>query len=416
MRILYLHQYFCTRGGFTGTRSYEFAKRLIAKGHDVTMICSGLNTQAELTLPANTQYTKVEIEGIHAVPIAAAYGNSAAATGMSGPRRMLHFLHFARLASRVGRTLPRPDVVFATHTPLTIGLAGMQLARHFGVPFVFEVRDLWPGALINCGALKNPLAIWWLRRMERKIYHAAQHIVALSPGMKAGVLAAGVADDKVTVIPNGSDLDLFHPNNDGSDERQRLGLGDSFAAIYFGAMGIANGLEYVVEAARILRDRGQTEIKIVLHGSHGRRAHLEALVKQYNLDNVVFSDLVPNKEDVARIVAGCNVCLTIYAATNKEQTWSPNKMFDALAAGKPVLINVPGWLGDTITDNGCGHLVDPQDPAELANALEQLAADPEACAEMGKRARALAEREFARDLLTERLERVLRAAVNGADT
>ena len=108
--------------------------------------------------------------------------------------------------------------------------------------------------------------------------------------------------------------------------------------------------------------------------------------------------------DVARIVAGCNACLTIYAATNKEQTWSPNKMFDALAAGRPVLINVPGWLGDTIENNRCGHFVDPEHPDALADALEKLAADPELCQEMGRNGRALAEREFARDILVDRLE------------
>ncbi|MHC4326204.1 MAG: glycosyltransferase family 4 protein, partial [Planctomycetota bacterium] len=205
--------------------------------------------------------------------------------------------------------------------------------------------------------------------------------------------------------------DLFGPDIDGSSERERLGLGDKFAAIYFGAMGLANGLEYVIEAARILAERGSNHIILVLHGSGGKRAELQKMASEYELTNVIFSNLVPDKEQVARIVAGCDVCMTIYRAA-KEHTWSPNKMFDSLAAGKPVLINVPGWLGETIEKNNCGRCLDANRPQMLADALEELAAEPELCREMGKNARKLAEREFARTKLADRLENVLIEAVS----
>ena len=411
MHVLYLHQYFATRSGITGTRSYECSRHLLGKGHSVTMITSGRQCPPELAVPAGQEYTETDVDGIKVVPIAAAYNNPHAGTAMGGAQRMMQFLRFARLAARVGQRFDRPDVVFATHTPLTIGLAGMKLARHFGVPFVFEVRDVWPEGLVNCGALRNPLVIWWLSRMARRLYAASQHIIALSPGMKAGIVATGVAPNKVTVITNGSDLDLFNPNVDGTPARKRLGLGDRFAATYFGAMGKANGLEYVVEAARVLRDRGNERIVIVLHGGGGKRDELARLVHHYGLTNVVFSDLVPDKAAVAEIVAASNACLTIYAQTRKEQSWSPNKMFDAMAAGRPVLINVPGWLAETVEDNGCGRFVDPDHPRALADALEALAADPQTCDQMGRSGRALAEREFAREILAQRVEQVLQRAV-----
>lgn len=411
MHILYLHQYFNTRKGFTGTRSYEFAKRLIAKGHRVTMITSGRQTAEELTVPAGRDHIAVEVEGIHVIPIAAGYANVQLGTATSGYKRIIEFLKFAKLASKVGKQLTKPDVVFATSTPLMIGKAGRALGLHFGAPFVFEIRDVWPQALINTGTLTNPLGIWWLRQMERKLYAAAQHIVALSPGMKAGVMEAGVPDEKVTVIPNSSDLDLFRPDLDGSAQRARLGLDDKFAAVYFGAMGRANGLEYAVEAAKILQDRGNDRIKLVLHGQGGTRSLLEQRVREYDLQNLVFSDPLPDKAMVAEMVAGCNAGMTIYAATDKEQSWSPNKMFDALAAGRPVLINVGGWLGETVEANHAGIYTDPHNPAALADALEKLAGDPDLCAEMGRNARALAEREFSRDLLADRLEKVLTDAV-----
>jgi len=247
--------------------------------------------------------------------------------------------------------------------------------------------------------------------MARRIYRGAAHIIALSPGMKEGIVRTGVPAGQVTVIPNASDLDLFRPGLDGSAARERLGLGRRFAAIYFGAMGLANGLEYAVEAARILAARGRDHLVLVLHGSGGKRQELEDRVRRYGLANVVFSPLVPDKEDVARIVAGCDVCLTIYRAA-REHTWSPNKMFDALAAGKPILINVPGWLGETIEQNHCGRYVDPQRPEALADALEELADDPERCRQMGANARALAERQFDRRILAARLEEVLRNAAS----
>ena len=410
MHILYLHQYFATRKGMTGTRSYEFARYLVSKGHRVTMITSGLANR-EFPVPEGRQYAEFETEGINVVAIAAAYNNPQVGTGMSGSQRMLKFYHFAWSACRVGKKLPAPDVVFATHTPLTIGLAGLTLGQHFKVPFVFEVRDLWPEALVNVGALKNPLAILWLERMAKKIYTGAKHIVALSPGMKERIVRTGVSAGKVTVIPNASDLELFSPDVDGSVEHQRLGLGDRFAAIYFGAMGLANGLEYVIEAARILAERGNNKIVFVLHGSGGKRAELEKMASKYELTNVIFNNLVPDKEQLARIVAGCDVCMTIYRAA-KEHTWSPNKMFDALAAGKPVLINVPGWLGETIEKNKCGRCLDADRPQMLADALEELAADRELCRRMGKNARELAEREFDRVKLANRLENVLIEAVS----
>jgi len=410
MHILYLHQYFATRKGMTGTRSYEFARHLVSKGHRVTMMTSGLANR-EFPVPEGKQYAKFETEGIRVVAIAAAYNDPQVGTGMSGVQRMLKFYQFAWSACRLGKSLPAPDVVFATHTPLTIGLAGLTLSQHFKVPFIFELRDLWPEALVNVGALKNPLAIWWLERMAKKIYAGAKHIVALSPGMKDGIVRTGVPAGKVTVIPNASDLDLFGPDIDGSEHRERLGLKDRFAAIYFGAMGLANGLEYVIEAARILAERGSNKIVFVLHGNGGKRAELEKMSSEYELRNVIFSDPVPDKEQLARIVAGCDVCLTIYRAT-KEHTWSPNKMFDALAAGKPVLINVPGWLGETIEKNKCGRCLDANHPQMLADALEELAANPEICRQMGKNARELAEREFDRAKLANRLENVLIEAVS----
>jgi len=373
------------------------------------MITSGLNN-TQFPVAEGKSFSVYTYENIKILALRAGYNNGRYGTGLPGWQRMLAFIRFARAATRIGTTLPRPDVIFATHTPLTVGFTGINLRKHFNVPFVFEVRDLWPEAMVNIGAIKNPLVIALLRRWSRKIYFAADAISAASPGMKEGILKYGIPDEKVTVITQGCDLDLFSPTRKGAGVRDRLGLGNRFAAIYFGAIGLANGLDYVVEAGSILKQRGRNDIVIVLHGAGGKRKELERMVESRNLDNIVFSNPVPAKEDLAEIVAACNVCMTIYRAS-REHSWSPNKMFDALSAGKPILINVPGWLGNTIEGNKCGFANDPQNPASLANRLEQLADSPDMIEEFGRNSRRLAETRFPRTIMGDRLESVLSSAI-----
>jgi glycosyltransferase involved in cell wall biosynthesis len=375
------------------------------------MITSGIGN-AVFPLGQGERYRIVEREGIKVVPIAAGYNDPTQGTGLKGWQRMLCFYRFAGLAKHVGRLLERPDVIFATHTPLPIGRAGISLSRYFNIPFVFEVRDLWPEGLVDLGILRNPVTIWWLGSLARKIYRHADHIVALAPGMKDGIVRTGVPAHKVTVIPNASDLDLFRPDREGSVWRDRLGLQDRFAAIYFGAMGQANNLEYVLEAARVLAKQKEDHIVLILLGQGGRRAHLEALARDWGLSNVLFHGPVP-REEVADAVAASQACLTILRPS-KHNAWSPNKMFDALAAGRPVLINVPGWLGQIIETHQCGFYVDPHSPESLAEALKTLSRDQALCQHMGHNARALAQDRFDRQKLAAHLERVLTKVVGGS--
>jgi glycosyltransferase involved in cell wall biosynthesis len=371
------------------------------------MLTSGA---ANVEFPAaGARSSSYMVDGIRVLSIAAGYNDPHVGTAMPGWRRLLKFEEFGRAAAQAGRDLEAPDVVLATHTPLAVGLAGIRLSRAFSVPFVFEVRDLWPEALINVGALTNSAVAWWLRRTARKCYRAAAHIVALSPGMKEGIERHGIPAEKITVIPNASDLDLFGPHVDGAEQRRRLGLGGRFAAIYFGAMGFANGLDYVVEAGRVLAQRGRDDIVLVLFGSGGQEAELQRLARNYGLTNVLFHSAVA-REEIARVVAGCDACMTIFRGGG-ENTWSPNKLFDALAAGKPVLINVSGWLRDMIEQSGSGRYVEPDRPEALADALEDLARNGSLCRQMGANARTLAERRFDRRMLAGRLEDVLTAAV-----
>jgi glycosyltransferase involved in cell wall biosynthesis len=414
VRILFVNQQFQTPAGCSIGRGYEFVRQLQRHGHEVEVLCSGVETEERLTITSGMKFEIRVVETIPCVSIAAGWGSPIAITRVNKYRRMLGFLNFARLAYDVGKRLTPPDLIYATSPPLPIGLAGRRLARHFGVPFVFEVRDPWPQALIDLNALRNPLVIAWMRWMERRIYVAADHFIALSPAIKVVIASQGHNIDKISVVPNASDIHLFRPDRERTPCRGELGLDDRFAAIYFGAMGVANGLDYIVDAARILQQQGNREIVFVLVGTGRMREHLEARVRKENLQNVRFRDPVPRSQ-IPFFVAACDVSLIIIRPSTANPTWSPNKLFDSLAAGKPIITNVKGWIRELVESGQCGRAVAPEDPAELAAALSELAADDARCRRFGENARRLAERDYSRERLAARLERALRNVCHTTD-
>jgi glycosyltransferase involved in cell wall biosynthesis len=402
MRILYLHQYFMTRAGIGGTRSYEFARRFAARGHEVSMV----------TAAAAGEDRRRTVDGIKVIGIRAGFADYVTGTKLGYPRRALDFARFAVAATVAALREPGPDVIYATSPPLTMALPALAASWRHRTPLVFEVRDLWPEAPIQMGALTNPLLKRLARWLERYVYRYAAHVIALSPGMRDGVIAAGTAAEKVTLVPNASDLELFSPDRDGSEFRERLGLGDRFVCTYFGTMGEANDLTQVIEAAALMGD----EVRFVLHGDGKRRRELEEMVRDRGLRNVVFSDPLREKESVARLAAASDACMTIYKDVPILYTCSPNKLFDTFAAGRPAIVNTPGWLRELVEENEAGVYVRPADPAHLAERVAFLREHPELVERYGKNARKLAETEFSRDMLAERALDVLERAAGASGT
>lgn len=394
MRVLYLHQFFMTREGTGGTRSYEFARRLVTAGHDVTMIAAGDGGERL-------------VDGIRVIEARGGYGDYVRATSVGYGRRLAAFVRFALTATVAALRGPRPDVVFATSPPLTMALPAIVAARRWRVPLVFEVRDLWPEAPIQMGALRSPWAQRLARWLERTVYRSASEIVALSPGMRDGIVATGVDPDKVTLIPNASDLDLFSPDLDPGDLRAELGVADdAFVCAYFGTMGEANDLTQVVEAAALIDAGDGDGVVFVLQGDGKRRAALEADVRRRALDNVVFAP-AGDKRAAARLAAASDACMTIFKDVPILATNSPNKLFDTFAAGRPAIVNTDGWQRVLVEEHEAGVFARPGDAADLAAQVAALRDDPERARRYGANARALAEREFDRDLLAERLRSVL---------
>ncbi|PXF63027.1 glycosyltransferase family 4 protein [Kangiella spongicola] len=389
MRILYFHQHFSTPQGSTGIRSYEMAKRLIKHGHHVTMVCGsygGGNTG--LTVDFIRGKRQGQVEGINIIEFDLAYSN---ADGFI--KRASTFSKFA--LKSIGIALSHKyDVVFATTTPLTAGIPGI-FARWFRrKTFVFEVRDLWPELPKEMGVITNPAVLAMMSALEWMSYRSAHRCIGLSPGIVEGIKKRGVAADKVALVPNGCDLSIF--GQEVLPWRPEGVTESDLMAIFTGTHGMANGLDAALNAASVLKKRGRTDIKIVFVGQGKLKSQLVARAKSEQLDNVIFHDPV-NKAKLAELMQCADVGLQLlsnipafYYGT------SPNKFFDYISAGLPVLNNYPGWLAGMITEHNCGYSVEPDNPIAFADALEHAADNKAALPKMGENAKALAKREFNR--------------------
>jgi glycosyltransferase involved in cell wall biosynthesis len=407
--VLYFHQYFATRRRSTATRSYELARRLVERGHRVTIVSRDTRSleSGRERRPEGRVVAREQVDGIDVLFLNVPYANR-----YPTPVRLASFTAFTIAASVAGALQRTPDVVFASSTPLTIGAAGLATARMKRVPFVFEIRDLWPAVPIALGALKGAASIRSAEWLERRLYDGAERVVVLSEGARQNLLGRGIPDEKLVLIPNAADLDVFRPDRHDEAFRGKHGLEGRFLALYTGAMGRANGLDQLVDAAETLRRWGDERVTIVALGDGGERQRLEERVRELGLENLRFLPAVA-KEELAGIVGAADVTLTIFAPYPILETNSPNKFFDSLAAGKPVVVNLDGWLRSLVEENDAGVWAPAGNAEGLAGALSSLAANPDRVAAMGVNARALAEREFSRDEMAERLARTLEEVVAG---
>ncbi len=404
MNVLYYHQHFSTPQGSTGTRSYEMARRLLAQGHSVTMVC-GSYGGGNTGLAGAYQNGKREgrVAGIQVVEFELPYSNRD-----SFLRRTLTFLKFAWRSAWL--VLRRDyDLVFATTTPLTAGIPGILARWLRGKPFVFEVRDLWPELPKAMGVIRNPLVLGAMSVLEWLSYRSAHRLIGLSPGIVDGIARRGVPRERIALIPNGCDLDIFGVS---AEPWRPEGVGvNDLMAVFTGTHGIANGLDAVLDAAAELKRRGRNDIKLVLIGQGKLKVELQQRAHAEQLDNVIFHDPV-NKAKLAGLMAATDVGMQILANVPAfYYGTSPNKFFDYIAAGRPVLNNYPGWLAGIITEHECGYAAPPDDPVAFANALIHAVDHRDELRRMGQRARALAQSEYNRDLLAARFVTWLEDAV-----
>ncbi|UIZ96490.1 glycosyltransferase family 4 protein [Acinetobacter johnsonii] len=395
MKILYFHQHFSTPKGSAGIRSYAMAQSLIRNGHQVTMVCGSFGAgQTGLTQPFNKGMRRGMVDGIDIIEFELPYSNA-----LSFLKRILIFLSFAFKSIKVALT-EQYDVVFATTTPLTAGIPGIFAKWFRRKPFVFEVRDLWPELPKAMGVIKNPIVLWMMSVLEWTSYHSADRLVGLSPGIVDGIIKRGIAPEKVASIPNGCDLDIFASEHQAW--RPEGVQPTDLMAIFTGTHGLANGLNAVLDAAVELKKRQRTDIKLVLVGDGMQKKALLERAAELQLDNVIFHDPV-NKAKLAGLMASADIGLQILANVPAfYYGTSPNKFFDYISAGLPVLNNYPGWLAELITKEQCGFAVLPENPQAFADALEQAANQREQLIEMGRNSQQVAKEQFNRSILSQK--------------
>jgi len=394
MHIIYFHQHFSTPQGAGGTRSYEMAKKLILQGHTVTMVCGSSDRGCTgLTDSFLKGRRSGVVDGVNVIEFDLSYSNSDAFL-----RRFRLFMLFALRSVLLSLTL-KYDVVFATTTPLTAGIPGVFARWIRGKIFVFEVRDLWPELPKEMGVITNPFVLSSISFLEWLCYHSAHKCIALSPGILEGIARRGVSKSKIKMIPNGCDLDIF--NSSSNKWRPKEVKSTDFMAVFAGAHSTANGLEALLDVASELKNRQLNDIKIVLIGQGKLKPVLRKKAQDAGLDNIVFHESV-SKYKLSGLMKSADLGLQILANVPAfYYGTSPNKFFDYIAAGLPVLNNYPGWLAEIIESNKCGYVVEPGNPKCFAAALEDAFNNRNKLRGMGKNAKALAKRDFNRTSLAE---------------
>ena len=398
MKVLYYHQHFSTPKGATGTRSYEFSQKLIQMGHKVVMVC-GSNWIADSGLKGDFKdgMRIGNVDGIKVIEFELPYSNSD-----NFKKRSIIFLKYAFNGIKIALK-EKYDIIFATSTPLTSGIPGIFAHYLRKKPFIFEVRDLWPELPKKMGVIKNPIILGLMDLLETVSYKSAKACIGLSPGIIKGI-EKKTPHKKTIMIPNGCDFIKY-------DIEQNVD-NNMFTAVFTGAHGIANGLDKVLDAAKILIKNNIYNIEIQFIGDGALKHQLIKRSKDENIFNCKFLDPMPKQKLFSYLTNNCDVGLMIldnipafYYGT------SPNKFFDYISLGLPVINNYPGWLADIIKKNNCGIVISPNDPEEFAKSLIKLKDKPKMLKQMGMNSATLAKSSFDRNKLSHQFVKFLESCI-----
>jgi glycosyltransferase involved in cell wall biosynthesis len=383
VNVLILHQHFNTPKSGGALRSYFLAKAAVGKGWRVEVV----------TGHALSTYQISDYEGIrvHSVPVL--YSNY-----FGFWKRIFSFVGYVWWCFRLSKKFKQADLCYAISTPLTVGWAARWLKWRYNIPFIFEVGDLWPDAPIELDVITNPLLKNFLWSMERKIYREAKSVVALSPTIQSAIekKTPGV---QVHMIPNMADTEFFQPEQKSSELEKKFNVQGKVVVSYFGAMGFANGLEYLLQAAERCQ---QTKLPVhfLLAGDGVERANLERLTGDLALTNLSFQKF-QNREGVRELMNVTDIVFVCYRHAAILETGSPNKFFDGLAGGKMLMVNFGGWLREEIETARCGVYVNPENPEAAVQNLTALLKEG-SLASYQKKSRSLAEEKFSKASLAEK--------------
>lgn len=377
MRLLYIHQYFTFPENSGGTRSYDLSKEFVKKGIDVTVITTGRVPGSD----PSQKWSYMEREGIKLWMIENEYSHM-----MPIRQRIKSFLKFSRQASKKAVEIDA-DIVLATSTPLTIAIPGIWKKWRSKIPFVFEIRDVWPEGPIQQGYVKNKFLIWLLRKIEKFIYHRTDYLVPLSTGMKADILTR-VDVKNLEVIPNISEIDRFEHFEDCDIDFDFTGRK---VVLYAGTLGPVNDIMYVAKLAQRTLPIAPWLCYLII-GNGKQKEEIVKFCKDNDIlnKNIFFLDPI-RKKDLPSVYSRVTMGSSFVWDYKIKWDNSANKFFDTLAAGRPVLINYQGWQADVIRENQCGFVLPYRPTDEDVQSFVDYMADDALLAEQGKNARRKAE-------------------------
>jgi len=390
-----IHQAFTTLDEPGGTRHHELARYLASKGHQVTIIASSISYLTGKSASARISWCEKQVDG-DLITILRAY--TYPALHRSFAFRLVSFFSFMISSFLIGLGVKNVNLVWGTSPPIFQGVTAWVLARLKGVRLLFEVRDLWPAFAVAVGVLKNPILIRLSECLERFLYRRSNLVVVNSPGYIQHVQCRGA--QHVELVPNGTDTSMFNPHVDGTAFRKAHNLGSQFIVLYAGAHGLSNDLGTVLEAGKKLQPR--EDIKIVLLGDGKDKPILQAEAKRQGLQNLLFLPPIP-KIEMPHALSAADACIAILKPVEMYKTTYPNKVFDYMSSGKPVILAIDGAIREVIENAGGGIPVAPGDPLALARAILQLADNPELARKMGRQARVYVESHFDRVMLASKL-------------
>ncbi|HEY2785742.1 MAG TPA: glycosyltransferase family 4 protein [Fimbriiglobus sp.] len=411
MRILYVSQYFPPEMGAPAARVYELSREWVRRGHRVTVLTAFPHHPTGVKRPGD-RGVLTRRETVDGIDVVRTYVYAAANKGTA--KRMASYGSFLASAAIIGPwRVDRPDVVIATSPQLLCGVAGYVLARFLRVPFVFEVRDLWPESILAVEALKEGTFIRALKRVARFLYTHCSRIVTVGDGYRRGIESRyGIPERRIDVVRNGIDTSLFVPLPRENEIRAEYGWGNKFVAMYVGTHGMAHGLTSVLEAARAMRD--EADVLFVFVGEGAEKDGLKRQAADWQLANVQFIDQQP-KARVPLFYAACDVGLVTLRDTPLFQEVLPSKIFEYLGMERPIVLAVGGEARKVVEAAGAGEYVPPGDVPALIAAVRRAAADRPRLTAMGRAGRAYVLTHFDRRALAAEYLNIL-ARVTGSNS
>jgi glycosyltransferase involved in cell wall biosynthesis len=401
MRILFLSHYFPPEVNAPASRTYEHCKHWVKMGHDVTVVTCAPNHPRGEVYPGyqNRLFQREEKDGIQVVRL---WTYVTANEGLF--KRTLNYVSYMMSAIVAAPWLPRADVVLSTSPQFFNGLAGYLVSRIKRAPWVLEIRDLWPESILVVGAIKNKWIIRALGYLEMFAYRKADAIVPVTDGFKRYMVGKGIPEGKIEVVKNGVDLEFYRTTGGANPVAEELGLTGRFVASYFGTHGMAHHLETVLEAASFLRDR--KDILFLLVGDGAEREKLLGLRNERGLDNVMMPGQQA-KERMPFLWQCSHVSLVLLKKSDLFKMVIPSKIFESMAMQRPIILGVEGESRAIVEAARAGRCIEPENAAELARIVAELADNPGLCDELGRNGRRYVADHYDRGVLGAKYEHLL---------